>query len=155
MDRHRNVVGHGQGIQRGLQQGRVVPVGRRGHRGERDAGGIDRQRALHALLASIHWAASGHLAAAGRLGDTAIDGEVGQVQTDHPIVGVEHEGEKRVHHAERDPRVPAAAQRRRGATRVGDAVVGTAEDEDLDGLVEHEPVGDARPVTAQRVGIVG
>jgi hypothetical protein len=34
---------------------------------------------------------------------------------------------------------------------VGDAAVAAAEHQDLDELVEHDPVGDARAVAAQRV----
>jgi hypothetical protein len=40
---------------------------------------------------------------------------------------------------------------------IGNAPVATAEHQDLDELVEHDPIGGARPVTAQRVkvGMVG
>jgi hypothetical protein len=37
---------------------------------------------------------------------------------------------------------------------VGDPLIGTAEHQDLDELVEDDPVGDALPVAAQRVGVV-
>jgi hypothetical protein len=36
---------------------------------------------------------------------------------------------------------------------VGDALVAAAEDQDLHELVEHDPVGDAEAVAAQRVGV--
>jgi hypothetical protein len=50
-----------------------------------------------------------------------------------------------------DPLVPAAAQRGGRAGGVFDAAVAAAEDQDLEELVEDDPVGDARAVAAQRV----
>jgi hypothetical protein len=37
---------------------------------------------------------------------------------------------------------------------VGDAAVAAAEDQDLDALVKDDPVGDARAVAAQQMGVV-
>jgi len=37
---------------------------------------------------------------------------------------------------------------------VGDAAVAAAEDQDLDELVEDDPVGDASTVAAQRMGVI-
>ena len=50
--------------------------------------------------------------------------------------------------------VPAAAQRGRRAAGVGDPAVAAAKDQHLDEPVEHDAVGDARAVAAQRVGVV-
>jgi hypothetical protein len=50
-----------------------------------------------------------------------------------------------------DPLVAAAAKRGRRADGVGDAPVAAAEDQQLDELVEHDAVGDALAVAAQRV----
>jgi hypothetical protein len=48
-----------------------------------------------------------------------------------------------------DPLIPAAADGGRRTALIGDPRVGTAEDEDLDQLVEDDPIGDARSVTDQ------
>jgi hypothetical protein len=54
-------------------------------------------------------------------------------------------------HAQGDPLVTAAAQGGRRAAVVGDPAVAAAEHQDLDELVEDDPVGDAGPVAAERV----
>jgi hypothetical protein len=150
MDGHRHV-DHDQSIQCWLKQGRVVPVGRGGNHSERDPRCIDGQRALEALLASIDGAASGLLAAARRLGDAAIDGEVGQLQAAHAVVETEHEIEQGIHHADGNPRGPAPAQHGCGAGVVSDAVVGAPEHQDLHQFVEEELVGNAGTMTAERM----
>jgi hypothetical protein len=50
-----------------------------------------------------------------------------------------------------DPFASAAAQGGRRAGVVGDAAVAAAEHQDLDELVEHDPVGDAGAVAAERM----
>ncbi len=122
-------------------------------RTERNAGGIDSQRALESLLAPIDGAAPRHVAAAGRFGDTAVDAYIRQAQTNHAIEGPEHQIEQRVHHAGSDPGVAAPAQRGRGAGRVSDTLIGTAEHEHLHQFVEDEAIGDARAVTPEGMGV--
>jgi hypothetical protein len=126
-----------------------VLVGRGGHRGQRDAAGLDGDRALEALLAAIHRAASGDLAAAGRLGDAAVHNQVLQVQAEQPVVGAQHRQTQLLGHPGADPLIAAAPQGGRRAGVVGDPAVATAEHQHLDELVEHDPVGDAPPMTAQ------
>jgi hypothetical protein len=52
-----------------------------------------------------------------------------------------------------DPFVAAAAQGGGRAALVGDAAVAAADHQDLDELVEHDPVGDAGAVAAERMGV--
>jgi transposase len=103
------------------------------------------------LLATIHRAGAGGLAAAGRLGDAPVHGQVFQFQPQQPVVGAKYRQPQPVGEAEGDPLVAAAAQGGRRAGLVGDAAVAATKDEDLDELVEDDPVGDARAVAAERV----
>jgi hypothetical protein len=100
------------------------------------------------LLAAVHRAWPGDLAAAGRLGDASIHRQVLQLQAEQPLVGATHGQPQPFGQAQGDPRIPAAAQRGRRTALVGDAPVATAEDQDLDELVEDDPVGDAAAVAA-------
>jgi hypothetical protein len=59
----------------------------------------------------------------------------------HAVVGGQHRQVEPLGHAGADPLVPAAAKRGRRAGMVGDAAIPAAEDQDLDELVEHQPVG--------------
>jgi hypothetical protein len=74
-----------------------------------------------------------------------------QLQAEQPVVGAKHRQPQPVGKAEGDPLVAAAAQRGRRAGLVGDAAVAAAEDQDLNELVEDDPVGDAAAVAAERV----
>jgi hypothetical protein len=124
------------------------------HRGQRDAGGLGGQRALQALLAAVHRAAASDLAAAGRLGDAAVDGQGVQRQPDHAVVGGKDQQVQPLAQPERDPLIPAAPQGGGRAGSVLDAAVAAAKDQHLDELVEDDLVGDAPSVAAQRVGVV-
>jgi hypothetical protein len=74
-----------------------------------------------------------------------------QFQREQPVVGAKHRQPEPVGEAEGDPLVAAAAQRGRRAGVVGDAAVAAAEHQNLDELVEDDPVGDARAVAAEWV----
>jgi hypothetical protein len=131
-----------------------VAVGRRGDRAQRDAARVGNDRAFQALLATVDRARSGDLAAAGRLGDAPVHRQVVKFQTEQPVVGAKHGTPKPFGHPEGDPLVAAAAQGGRRAGLVGDATVAAAKHQDLDELVEDDPVGDARAVAAQRMGVL-
>src|SRR3954470_9301577 len=66
-------------------------------------------------------------AAAESFGGAPVDRQVGQVQADRLVVGVQAAQPQPVPHAESDPLVPAAVQRRRRTTAAGDALVAGAE----------------------------
>jgi hypothetical protein len=68
---------------------------------------INGRGAFEALLAPIDGTAARHLAAAGSLGDAAIDSDIFRIQTDHTVIGIQHELLEPVHDAVRDPFVPA------------------------------------------------
>jgi hypothetical protein len=76
---------------------------------------------------------------------------VRKLQPEQPVVGAEHGKPQPFGKPEGDPLVTAAAQGSRRAGLVGDAAVAAAEHQDLDELVEDDPVGDAGAVAAQRV----
>jgi hypothetical protein len=65
-----------RGVQGRRQQAIVAAVGRGQDGCQRDAGCLAGNRALEALLAAVDRARPGDLAATGRLGDTAVDGQV-------------------------------------------------------------------------------
>jgi hypothetical protein len=103
------------------------------------------------LLAAVHRAPTGDLAAAGCLGDAPVNGQVLDLQAEQPVVGGQHGQAQLLGHPEGDPLVAAAPQRGGGAGVIGDAAVAAAEHQHLDELVEDDPVGDAGAVAAQRV----
>jgi hypothetical protein len=105
------------------------------------------------LLAAVDWAPAGDLAAAGCLGDAAIHGQVGKLKAEEAVVGGQHRQAHPFGKAKGDPLITAAPQRGGGAGVIGDAPVAAAEHQDLDELVEDDPVGDAGAVAAQRMGV--
>src|SRR3954452_997430 len=143
----------GQDVEGGRQQQMVAGVGGRGQRGERHPGAVGELGALESELGPVHRAAPGALTAAGGLRDAPVDGDVGQVQADQPLVGGQHRAAQPVEEPGGDPLIPPAAQRGGRARRVGEAFVAAAEDEGLDDLVEDDVVGDAPAVTAQRMPV--
>src|SRR5512132_2645520 len=89
--------GHGanlgdRGVQGGTQQRGVVAVGAGGDQPKGDARCVGRHRVFAALFAAVDRGAAGDLAAAGRLGDTAVGGYVGEVQADDLVVGLQRLG---------------------------------------------------------------
>jgi hypothetical protein len=74
-----------------------------------------------------------------------------QLQAEQLVIGGQHHQAQLVGHPGADPLIAAAAQGGRRAGGVGDAAVAAAEHQHLDELVEHQPVGDAPPVAAQRM----
>jgi hypothetical protein len=106
------------------------------------------------LLAPVYRAAAGDLAAAGCLGDASVYRQIGQVEADHAVVGIPRDAFQAGHDPGRDPFVAAATEGALGAGVVGDPLVSAAEHQDLDELVEHDPIRDTRSVAAQRMGVV-
>jgi hypothetical protein len=74
-----------------------------------------------------------------------------QLQAEQPLVGAKHGQPQPVGNTQADPLIVAAAQRGRRAGVIGDAALAAAERQNLDELVEDDPVGDARAVAAERV----
>jgi hypothetical protein len=103
------------------------------------------------LLAPIHWARPGYLAAAGCLGDAAVHRQLLQLQSEQPLVAGKHYQPQPLGKPQGDPLIAATVQRGRRAGGVGDAAVAAAEHQDLDELVEHDAVGDAGAVAAERM----
>jgi hypothetical protein len=67
-----------------------MTVGRGGYGSYRNAVGVYDHRAFETLLAPIYRASTRLLASTGSLCDAAIYGHVGQIEADHPVVGIEH-----------------------------------------------------------------
>jgi hypothetical protein len=145
---------HIDGVQGRGQQPVVTVVGRCGQHRQRDATRLDRHQALQPLLAPVHWAGPGNLAAAGRLGSAPIHRQVLQLHAEQPVIGGQHQQAQLLGQAQGDPLIAAAAQGRGRAGTVGDPAVAAAEHQGLDELVEDNAVGDAGPVAAQRMGVL-
>jgi hypothetical protein len=77
--------------------------------------------------------------------------QVVKFQAEQPVVGAKYRQPEPFGKALGDPLVAAAAQRGRRAGLVGDAAVATAKHQQLDELVEDDPVVDAPTVAAERV----
>jgi hypothetical protein len=78
------------GVQSVAQERRVETVCGGRDDSESDALGVHGRRALDASFSAIHRALACLLTAARSFGDAAIDGHLGELKTDDPIVGFEH-----------------------------------------------------------------
>jgi hypothetical protein len=106
-------------------------------------------------VSPVNRAAAGDLAAAGRLGDAAVDGQFLQDQAHDPVIGVAGDRLEPGEDPVPDPLVAAPADRGGAAAAVRDGLVRAAETQDLDELFEDDPAADPGPVAAQRVsGVV-
>ena len=101
-----------------------------------------------ALLSPVHRAFACFLAAAGSFGDAAIDGHVGQIETDGAVVGFECHILQSIHQTGLDPLVASATQRSSRARPIGDSAVGAAKDQHFNQFLEDHAVGYAGPVAA-------
>ncbi|GAA4060895.1 hypothetical protein GCM10022233_37820 [Streptomyces shaanxiensis] len=119
---------------------------------ERNAIAVGHARAFEALLASVHRGTSGCFATARGLGDGAVDSYLVEGEADGTVVGVERDVFQAHEDAQAYPFITTVADRRRRTAGVGDRLIGAAEPEDLQQLVEDNPVADPAPVAAQRVG---
>ena len=104
-------------------------------------------------MTAIDGATPGDLAPTRGLGDAVIDGEAGHIQADHAVIGSQHEREQGIHHASVHPCIPTPAQRAGRHRRISNAVLGATEDQHLDQRVEHEAIGNARAVAAERMRV--
>jgi predicted helicase len=135
------------------QQRGVVPVRRCDHAPQGDAGAVDEQGSFRAELASVHGRFARDVTAAGGLDDAPVDDHIRQVQPHDLVVGVQAELLELLEDPGVDPLITSGADRGRRAGRVRDPRVARAQDQHLDQLVEHDPVGDPWTVTPQRVRV--
>ncbi len=98
---------------------------------------------------------SGIVPTAGRLHTAPINAEVGQVETDDVVEGLNHDLLEAGEDPRGDPFVAASSQRGRGDFFIGVFGVGATEDEARDELVEDDSVRHTRSVTSERVNIIG
>src|SRR3954447_19696142 len=140
-----------QSVEGRLQQRRVVTVGRGDDATERDAFCVHHRRAFDASFSPIHRASSRFLPTARSLYDAPVHRQISQFEADEMIVGIEGDLPEILHQSQFDPLIAPATQRALRARVVGDPFVGTPEHQDLDQLAENHPVGDARPVTSERM----
>jgi hypothetical protein len=148
---HRQQADQAIDVQDGRQQPDVAVLGRGRQGSQRHAARLDGHRALEALLAPVHWAGAGGLAAAGALVLHPSTARWVQLQAEHPVIRHQHRQVEPLAYPGADPLIPGAAQGSCRAAGIGDPAVATAEHQDLDELVEDDAVGDAGPVAAQRV----
>ena len=87
----------------------------------------------------------------GAFGDAPVDGDVVEQQPDDAVVGLAGDPGQLGEHPESDPLVAAVPDGGRRAGGVGDRLVGAAEPQHLDQLVEHDPIRDPAAVTAPRM----
>src|SRR5215207_4924262 len=85
------------------------------------------------------------------LGDAAVHGYIGKLKADVSVVGFEHYFAQRVHRPKLDPLVASVAQRGGRTQLIGDPVVGAAEHQYLNELLEDHSIGYAGAVAAQRM----
>jgi hypothetical protein len=109
------------------------------HRAKGDARSLSGHGAFEALLAAVHGAATGDLAAAGCLGAAPVDGEIVQLQADDAVVGAKDQQAQLLGQTGGDPLVAAAAKGGGRAGGIGNPAVAAAENQDLDELVENGP----------------
>lgn len=147
-------MGGGQG---GFEHHAVVAVGGVGDPGHGDTVGVGEEGPLPAPVAAIHRGAAGSLPSGGCLVLAAIDGAVAQVEPDDAVIGGDGLGREAVEHTGGDPFVASRPQRRVGdgaAQQSLDIDPRAAGDEADQDPFEADPVGDTRPVAAQRMGAV-
>jgi hypothetical protein len=150
---HGDVVGQRtQAVQtvqgRGEQWG-VVAVGTGQDTTQWNAVPVRHARAFQPLFAAVDRGTPGHLAASGSLGDGAVHGDLVEDEADDPVVGVERDLLEPGEDPQSYPLVAATADRGGRAGRVGDRLVRTAEAQQLQQLVEDDPVADAPAVAAE------
>jgi site-specific DNA recombinase len=136
----------------GAEERRVVPIGASRNDVQRDAGGVRHQGALESLLAPIDRRPPGHLATARGLGDAAVDGQVVQLQADHPVVRLQRQGVHLLAHTRCRPLLEPPPDRRVRAGRARDPLVSRPVHQRGDHVLEHHPIRDPTAVAAQRMG---
>jgi hypothetical protein len=87
-----------------------MAVGRGCYSSQWDALGVYDHRTLDATFSSVHGAFARLLATAGSLRDAAIYGHIGEVEANHPVIGVEHNLLQAPHHSGGDPLVASTTQ---------------------------------------------
>jgi hypothetical protein len=118
-----------------------------------DAGAVDQLGAFGSGLAAVHRGPACGLAAAGGLDDASVHGQVREFYADDAVTGLKAQLLELFEDSGGDPLVPPAPEGGGRAGGVGDLLAGGPEHEDLDELVEHDPVRDPRPVAAERVPV--
>ena len=108
-------------------------------------------RSLETRFAAVDRAVAGVISSAWCLDDASVDHEVVQVEADSLVVGLQRQVVELFEHVGTDPLVPAGSHGGRRASLVGVLLVGTAQNEAGQKLVEDDPVWDARTVATQRV----
>lgn len=116
-----------------------------------DAVAVHHAGAFQALLAPVNRRAPRDLTTARGLGDAAVDGDLVQDQPHDPVVSLKRELPQPRKDTQPDPLIAAGADRGGRTRGVGNRLVGTAEPQQLQQLVEDDPVTDTPPVTAQRM----
>src|SRR5919107_1558326 len=128
-----------------------MAIGRGADDLERDAIGVDGHRAFDTSLPPVHRACARPLAATRSLGDAAVHGHIERIEANSSIICFPGKLFERVHRPLLDPLAAPATQRGGQTFLISYPPVGTAEDQNLDELLEDYPIRHARPVAAKRM----
>ena len=121
------------------------------HPPHQDAVALHQQQPLHAQFPAVNRAAAGALAAAGRFGDAAVNGEFLQDQADDAVIAVPGDLLQPGEDPCPDPLVAAFPDSGSRAGAIRDRLIRAAEPRDLDQLFKDDPVSDPRLVAVQRM----
>jgi hypothetical protein len=129
-----------------------VPVGACAGDAERDAVAIDAGRAFQAAFAAVDRRPASPVPAARGFRDRAVGTDVGHVQADHPVVGVEGQLMQSFAEPGVGPRPQPAADRPVRTAIRDDAFVTRTVDKSGDDVLEHDLVTDPPTVTTEGMG---
>jgi hypothetical protein len=129
-----------------------MSVGAGEHAPNREPGAFDQQGPLDPRLSAVHRRGTGVLAAAGGFHDAPVRGKVFQVQADGLVIGIERRLVQGGEDSGGNPLIPPGPQCCRGDPVVGVLLIGAAQHEPGQELVEHDPVWHSRAMAPQRVG---
>ncbi|GAA2666283.1 hypothetical protein Apa02nite_006600 [Actinoplanes palleronii] len=115
---------------------------------------VDAGRAFHPTFAAVDRGPAGPVPATRRLRDRAVGADVGQVQADHPVVGIQGQFMQLFAQPGLRPPVQAAADRTVRALGGGYPFVAGPVDQSGDDQLEHDPVRDRPAVTTERMARV-
>ena len=138
----------------GSSSGESCRFAGRAHQMDRDTGRLGQHRAFRAAFPPVYWGSAGVVAATDGFGDRPVDGEVVEVQADHPFIAGQRDLVQAVGQSGLGPLGQASSDGAIRAPRCSDPFVPAAMDQGRDHMLEHDPVRDPSPVHPDRMGRV-
>lgn len=130
-----------------------MTVGPGDHTPNRDTMTVTHQRPFSALFSPVNRGLAGSFTTTRSLNQTPIDAQIFKIESDDAVVGFQADLLQCVEDPGFDPFIPAGAQGDGRAGELSDLGIRGTEYEDLDELIEDDPVGDTSAVAPQWVGI--